>query len=34
MLKQNVARFTSASKPSPYINLENKAEGGNLHVSF
>jgi hypothetical protein len=29
-----IARFTSANKPSPYINLENKATGGNLHVRF
>jgi RHS repeat-associated protein len=29
-----VARFTSAGKASPYINLENKATGGNLHVHF
>jgi RHS repeat-associated protein len=31
---QRVARFTSAGKASPYINLENKATGGNLHVHF
>jgi RHS repeat-associated protein len=29
-----VARFTSAGKASPYINLENKATGGNLHIHF
>jgi hypothetical protein len=29
-----VARFTSVDKASPYINLENKAIGGNLHVSW
>ena len=29
-----IARFTSASKPQPYINLVNKTTGGNLHVRF
>jgi RHS repeat-associated protein len=29
-----VARFTSVDKASPYINLENKVIGGNLHVSW
>jgi hypothetical protein len=29
-----VARFTSVGKPQPYINLVNKATGGNLHVSY
>jgi RHS repeat-associated protein len=29
-----VVRFTSAGKPDPYINLTNKATGGNLHVYF
>jgi hypothetical protein len=29
-----VARFTSADKEQPYINLVNKITGGNLHVSF
>jgi RHS repeat-associated protein len=29
-----IARFTSAGKPQPYINLVNKTTGGNLHVSF
>jgi RHS repeat-associated protein len=29
-----VARFTSAGKAQPYINLENRATGGNLHVHF
>lgn len=29
-----VARFTSAAKAQPYINLVNKATGGNLHVRF
>src|SRR5579864_9780398 len=29
-----VARFTSINKPGPYINLENKLTGGNLHVSW
>jgi hypothetical protein len=28
-----VARWTSAGKPDPYINLTNKT-GGNLHVQF
>jgi hypothetical protein len=29
-----VARFTSANKPQPYINLVNRTTGGNLHVKF
>jgi len=29
-----IARFTSVDKPQPYINLENKASGGNLHVRW
>jgi hypothetical protein len=29
-----VARFTSAGKAEPYINLENKTTGGNLHVRW
>ncbi len=29
-----VARFTSAGKPDPYINLTNNETGGNLHVHF
>lgn len=29
-----VARFTSINKPDPYINLENKVTGGNLHVRW
>jgi RHS repeat-associated protein len=28
------ARFTSANKPEPHINLENKMTKGNLHVQF
>jgi hypothetical protein len=29
-----IARFTSVNKPQPYINLENKMTGGNLHVQY
>jgi hypothetical protein len=29
-----IARFTSLSKPQPYINLVNKTTGGNLHIGF
>ncbi len=29
-----VARWTSAGKPDPYINLTNNTTGGNLHVHF
>jgi RHS repeat-associated protein len=29
-----VARFTSANNAEPYINLQNKVTGGNLHVRF
>jgi RHS repeat-associated protein len=29
-----VARFTSASKAEPYMNLQNKVTGSNLHVRF
>ena len=29
-----IARFSSVSKPQPYINLVNKTTNGNLHVSF
>lgn len=29
-----VARWTSAGKPDPYINLTNNQTGGNLHVHF
>lgn len=29
-----IARFTSVSKPMPYINLVNKTTGGNLHVRY
>jgi len=29
-----IARYTSAGKPTPHINLVNTATGGNLHVSF
>jgi RHS repeat-associated protein len=29
-----IARYTSADKAQPYINLENKATGGNLHVRW
>ena len=29
-----IVRFTSLNKASPYVNLENKAIGGNLHVRF
>jgi RHS repeat-associated protein len=29
-----VYRITSLSKPQPYVNLENKVTGGNLHVRF
>lgn len=29
-----VARFTSANKAQPYINLVNKVTGANLHVYF
>jgi RHS repeat-associated protein len=29
-----IARWTSANKPQPYINLENKTTGGNLHVRW
>jgi len=29
-----IARFTSADKAQPYINLVNKLTGGNLHVGF
>jgi hypothetical protein len=31
---QRVVRYTSAEKAVPYINLENKVTGGNLHVHF
>jgi len=27
-----ISRYTSANKAQPYINLENKIQGGNLHV--
>jgi hypothetical protein len=29
-----VYRITSINKPQPYVNLENKTTGGNLHVRF
>ena len=29
-----IARFTSANKAQPYINLVNKVTGGNLHIRF
>jgi hypothetical protein len=29
-----IARFTSVGKAQPYVNLVNKATGGNLHVRF
>jgi RHS repeat-associated protein len=31
---QRVVRLTSAGKSGPYINLENKVTGGNLHVYY
>ena len=31
---QRIYRTTSMSKAQPYINLENKATGGNLHVRW
>jgi RHS repeat-associated protein len=31
---KKIARFTSVGKKQPYINLVNKATGGNLHVRF
>jgi RHS repeat-associated protein len=31
---QRVYRITSIDKAQPYVNLENKATGGNLHVRF
>jgi hypothetical protein len=31
---QRVYRITSIDKPQPYVNLVNKATGGNLHVRF
>jgi len=31
---QRVMRYTSIDKASPYINLENKLTGGNLHIRF
>ena len=29
-----IARYTSADKPAPYINLENKTTNGNLHIRW
>ena len=31
---EKVARWTSAGKTDPYINLTNTKTGGNLHVHF
>jgi hypothetical protein len=31
---QKVYRITSINKAEPYVNLVNKATGGNLHVRF